>query len=224
MNEIRWLPKEISLMLVRGIVLLPQARLSIPLDNDTYVPFFLDVLKGDGYLGVVQPCALDYNHQSTAPIYASGEYSFFEVGTLGKVMDIARSDDGKPYVIMSGVCRFKIKKFTPSEKSIFPSAEVDYHLFDDDLTLRADFQFDRSRLISILKPLFERWEIAPEWNDLFADASPTMINNIIMACPLVPEEKQAVLQEQTIKDQSNLFMNLMEMSSFMPKYDQTSIH
>lgn len=224
MNTIRHLPKEIPLMLARGIVLLPHATLSVPLEDESYFSFFVDVFKKGGYIGIVQPCLSGFLKMPNTHVIVSDELSFFEVGTLGKITDITKTDDGKNYVLMRGISRFRMKKYTTQKHSKFPLASVAYDMYDDDLIESSDRILDRTRFMRVIQPVFEDWEIVPEWDALFGEAHQTLMNNLMMACPMIPEEKQAVLQEKTVFEQSELFLQIMEMTNFWLKDRAISVH
>ena len=75
------LPKTVFLLPVFGAILMPRARLPIPIFEDDCLYLTPDLAKEDVYVGVIQPI-IDENFNGKNPL------PLFSSGTLGRITDV----------------------------------------------------------------------------------------------------------------------------------------
>ncbi len=209
--KIDTLPTLLPLLPLHGAVLLPRAQLPIPIFEVDYLSMVADSLKSHHIIGVVQPILKDMNVEENI--------SLFRSGCAGKISDISEIEDERLLVTLTGLCRFDIVEELPVENGQ-RKATVCYDRYTQDLIEEIDFTFDRPRLLKALKPYFKSVDITPNWQEIGQTSNEKLITALAMVCPLEAREKQALLETPTLKEQSQMFITLIEMAA-MGKADHS---
>lgn len=199
------LPTEIPLFLVRGAVLMPKAHLPVPIFESAQLPLLQDCLNGNRLLGLIQPSNLPSDDQNKDAV------TLYSTGCLARITDVREHDAAEMVVALEGVCRFKLVDHEDGPGG-YPVGYVDYQPYEQDLVVEYDFSLDRSRLFAALRPYFNRLDISPDWEEISKTSNQRLVSALSMACPLKPSEKQVLLEAQDLKEQSELFTKLIEMS------------
>lgn len=192
------LPTRVPLVAIHGIVLMPRAHLPIPLTDDECLALY----QGHGYVGVLQ-----------SGVIPGQKEQFFRTGCLGRVVDM-ETVNHRIILDIQGVCRFDIKNVAEEKSAL---AHVSYDRYADDVRPIQPDQpplFDRKKLIGILKQYFLRTNVEANWDDINHATDERLVAALSMFCPLEAGEKQAVLETLSVKEQSQLIMNLLEFSSW----------
>lgn len=211
------LPTQIPLCMVRGAILLPKAKLPLPLFDASHISMISDCLTGNRLLGLVQPNA---SIQMGADL---DDLSVFQIGCLAKVIDVTEPEEGKLVAELEGVTRFRLIDQADG-KDGYPIAHVDYSPYASDLIDEVDFTMDRPRLYKALKPYFDRLDISPNWDEINQTSNHRLLTALSMACPLPPSEKQALLEVESIQEQSHVMTTLIEMAAFDRQPDHVTYH
>ena len=210
-------PKQIPLFMVRGAILLPKAKLPLPIFDSSHVSMISNCLTGNRLLGLVQPSA---SIKMGADL---DDLSVFQIGCLAKVIDVTESEEGKLIAELEGVSRFRLIDQRDGDDG-YPIASVDYSPFASDLIDEIDFTMDRPRLYKALKPYFDRLDISPNWDEINKTSNHRLLTALSMACPLPPSEKQALLETESIQEQSHLMTTLLEMAALDLQPDHVTYH
>lgn len=214
------LPKELPLLLIKGVILLPQAQVSLPIFDKLQFSMIKNVLKSGRLVGLIQP--------NLVPDYAEtiDDIHLYSTGSVGKIMDIVESEDSEDdhmIMVVNGVCRFNLLDKYDS-KTGYPMGVVSYDNFKPDLAYDTDLTIDRNRLLTALKPYFNNLDLTPNWDEINQISNQKLINALLMACPFDPKEKQALLESQTLTDQSELMTTLIEMATFQFNHPSLAWH
>ncbi len=203
-TSIENLPTLLPLLPLHGAVLLPRAQLPIPIFEADYLTMVAESLKTHHIIGVVQPMLKDMNIEDNIPLFRSG--------CAGKIADINEIEDGRLLVTLNGLCRFDIVQELPVENG-HRKATVCYDRYTQDLVEEVDFSFDRPRLLKALETYFKSVDITPNWQEIGQTSNEKLITALAMVCPLEAREKQALLETPTLKEQSQMFITLIEMAT-----------
>lgn len=215
--SINQLPTEIPLILLRGAVLLPKAQLPVPIFDTTYFSLITNGLKKQKLVGLIQP------NSSLRETLDFDSLNLFSIGTLARIIEIDEIANAKMIVTLEGVCRFSLMEKQETEEG-YPMAKVSYERFAADLVDENDFMLDRDRLLSLLKPYFERLDINLNLDEINKASNQKLITALTMACPFLPSEKQVLLETQQLKDQSSLITTLIEMATYSGQNDIITYH
>lgn len=201
------LPKILSLLPLRGIVMLPGQTLPVPIISQEQQDLLQKMMQKQEMVGLIQPREAD--EQSDNP-------KLFRTGCAGRVIGITEIDDEHAFATIMGVCRFIIQEEV-AETANFRQAVVSYDRFYQDLMLESDMAIDRDRLLRAMRPYFEQLEISPNWDEIDGVSNQRLINTLTLVCPFDPLEKQALLESPNVKDQSQVMTMLFEIGSMAQK-------
>lgn len=211
------LPTQIPLFMVRGAILLPKATLPLPAFDSSHIAMISDCMTGNKLLGLIQPS------MSMRGSMDLDELGLFEIGCLAKITDIVEHEENKLVAELEGISRFRLISQKHSKEG-YPVATVDYTPYASDLIDEVDFHMDRPRLLRALKPYFDRLEIAPNWEEIDKTSNHKLLTALSMACPLPPSEKQALLETESIQEQSQMITMLIEMAALGGVNENTTYH
>lgn len=213
------LPEIIPVFPLRDALLLPRGRLPLNIFEPRYLAMLEDVLKtSDRLIGLTQPL------QNSAPTGeghgfspADGNSELRGIGCAGRVVSFSETEDGRYLIVLAGVCRFEIGEeiegFTPYRR-----VRPDWSRFSRDLgPEEVDPFFDRDRFLSLLKRYFEASGLSTDWDSLEEADEETLVNSLAMLCPYSEEEKQALLEAETLSDRRAGLTALMEFTLAAPE-------
>lgn len=213
------LPEELSLILVRGAILLPKAKLPIPVLDSAQMSMIFDALKKDRLVGLIQPSTI-------AP--TRDKVDLFNSGTLAYIYDLTEIDE-KLVALLYGVTRFDVISQDLPTPDDHGRAKVSYERYQADMVDFSDYNFDRDRLLKALRQYFSILDVTPDWSEIENTPNDRLISTLAMVCPFEAQERQAVLESPTIKQQSELVTSLIEMATFdlstsFPHYLSQEVH
>tara|TARA_B100001765_G_C19238724_1_gene221538 strand:- start:21 stop:551 length:531 start_codon:yes stop_codon:yes gene_type:complete len=144
-----------------------------------------DSMKSNRLIGMIQP-------KKTGML---NKPDLYDVGCVGKITNFNETSDGKYFIIINGISRFKITKEISTEK-LYRICKINYENFADDLTKKKEgINFSDLELIfKDLKNLFEKKGFVINWSNLKNENIDHAINTLSMASPFSIEEKQILLE------------------------------
>ena len=93
-------------------------------------------------------------------------------------------------------------------------SEIDWDFYRDDLVpFEGINSFDRNGFLEILKKYLDSAQIASDWDVLKKAREEVLVNSLSMLCPFEPEEKQVLLEAETIVKRLDVLVTLMKLSS-----------
>ena len=133
-----------------GTVLFPHAVLPLHIFEERYRALVETCLRGDGRFGVV---LIERGYE------VGGGDSRFDVGTVARIVEAARTPDGRYLLATVGTERFRVKKWLDDDP--FPRAEIDVlgepkRVPDDAGARRDDVQRLLGRVLAMSAELGER--------------------------------------------------------------------
>ena len=194
------LPLTIPVFPLPGALLLPRARLPLQIFEPRYLAMLDDTLKTSHRLiGMVQPMGRD-------------EAALHAIGCAGRVTGFNETDDGRYMISLTGVSRFTIQH-DESGFAPYRRATVSWDGFARDLGgPERDDAFDRPVFLSLLSRYFAETGLSTDWDSLKEADEELLINALSMMCPFEPEDKQALLQAETLCDRRRTMTTLMEFA------------
>ncbi len=209
-------PDELSLLALRGVVLMPRAYLPIPIVDAGQAAMVAACLQTKGKLiGIVQSLTGVSDGHMLSPL--------FSTGCLGKIVEFGPAQDKHLMVLMKGMCRFDIvEELTPIDDQ--RRARVSYDRYPIDVVENVDFPMDRDRLMRSLKFYFNNNAIKTDWDELENASNDQLLNGLSMACPFLPQEKQALLESPTPMELSKMMTTLIEMAMLDQNAQSVTCH
>ena len=202
------LPKNIPLFPLPGALLLPNSRLPLNIFEPRYIRMVEDTLATKHRLiGMIQPIKLDKRNKQ------SGTNKFQKVGWAGRIVSFTETEDGRYLITLEGVSRFNFRKEIEDHKPYILS-ELDWDFYSNDLVpFEGINSFDRNGFLEILKKYLDSAQIASDWDVLKKAREEVLVNSLSMLCPFEPEEKQVLLEAETIVKRLDVLVTLMKLSS-----------
>ena len=202
------LPENIPLFPLPGALLLPNSRLPLNIFEPRYINMVEDALATKHRLiGMIQPIKLNTgDSQKEANKYQ-------KVGCAGRIVSFSETEDGRYLITLEGISRFKFSKEIETQKPYILS-EIDWGLYTNDLVpFEGLNSFDRNGFLEILKKYLDSAQIASDWEVLKKAREEVLVNSLSMLCPFEPEEKQVLLEAETIVNRLDVLVTLMKLSS-----------
>ncbi|MBD0865417.1 MAG: LON peptidase substrate-binding domain-containing protein [Rhodobacteraceae bacterium] len=197
------LPPTVAVFPLPGALLLPRARLPLNIFEPRYLQMVDDALKSaQRLIGMVQP--------NTGPRAAKD--SLHAIGCAGRITQFSETEDGRYLITLGGLSRFRIAQeisgFSPYRK-----CDVVWDGFDRDLgETEQDRGFDRPDFMDLLGRYFQSKQLHTDWNALKNADDELLINSLSMLLDFEPEEKQALLEAQSLTARRETLVTLIEFA------------
>lgn len=202
MKTLAHFPETLAVFPLPGAILLPRARLPLHIFEPRYLAMIEDCLKTDArMIGMIQPRGA----QGGAPTLSA-------VGCAGRITSFSETDDGRYMVTLTGIARFRaldeVTGFVPYRR-----CKVDWQPFlHDTQGEETEADFPRAAFLEKLAPYLKLRNLGVDWATLKEAEDELLVNALSMLCPFVPEEKQALLEAQTLADRRHVLETLISFS------------
>ena len=186
-------PNTIPVFPLSGVIYFPKTNLPLNIFEQRYLDLVNDTYKKDKLMGMVQ------SQKKGNKVY--------DVGCLGKISDLQKSEDGRILINLTGITRFKILKEVKNNK-LYREFKVDYKNFEIDLkNLSEDHGVEN--LMTKAKVFFKRNGLLLNWREFEKLDKVQKINTLSMISPVTNEEKQKLLESLTVKDKIETLENII---------------
>lgn len=187
--------KRISIFPLAGALLFPGMHLPLHIFEERYRALINDAMARDRRIGMVQP-----KTDGDIP-------ELFDIGCVGKIIDIEAMDDGRFNVVLEGVSRFRIVEeidastaFRQVRAEIEENAELDEVLASAE---RAALEIE-SRKFADLQGYQVDWDSIGRLDDM------SFVNGIAQIAPFDAASKQALLEVDGLSNRAELIIQLLE--------------
>ena len=202
------LPQNIPLFPLPGALLLPNSRLPLNIFEPRYISMVEDTIATKHRLiGMIQPVKINTGKE------LSEQNKYQKVGCAGRIVSFTETGDGRYLITLEGVSRFNFRSEVEHQKP-YVLSQIDWSLYKNDLTPLEDMNgFDRNSFLEILKKYLDSAQIASDWEVLKKAKEEVLVNSLSMLCPFEPDEKQVLLEADTIRNRLDVLVTLMKLSS-----------
>ena len=183
------LPNRIPVFPLSNFIIFPKATVPLNIFEERYIEMVDDSMRGTRMIGMIQPKKTLNN--SVPELY--------EVGCLGRITSFNETEEGRYFIIINGLNRFKIVNEINNNK-LYREFNVSYDEFKNDKKLNnEEIKFSDLELIfKNLKKLFQKNGYIVNWKEIEKQNLEQTINTLSMASPFSIEEKQALLETKDI--------------------------
>jgi Lon protease-like protein len=199
MSQIKDLPLEIALFPIRGCILPPGEHLPLNVFEPRYLNMIDDAMAGHGYVAMVQP-------RGDGPREAP---RLERVATAGRIVSHTETQDGRYLIVLAGICRFTIAG-EAVRRTPYRVARADYSGFEGDLDPAPPADGMRAQLLEVMRAYFDLTGLSADWMSLQSAPVNTVVDRVVMAAPLDPAHKQALLTAHAGPDRASILCALME--------------
>ena len=207
------LPKIIPIFPLSNFIIFPDTTVPLNIFEPRYIEMISDSLKSNKFIGLIQP--KQNNNNSILELH--------ETGCMGKITSFKNTSDGRYLIELNGLVRFKITKEIKNNKS-YREYEISFKDYHDDLNIeKEEIQFSDLELIfKDLKSLFEKKGYIINWKSLEKQNLNETINALAMASPFSLEEKQILLESQSLEIRKNKIAEILNTYNY-DNFENTTV-
>ena len=214
------MPATIPLFPMAGALLLPRRPIQLTVFEPRYLEMLDDALSGERLVGVIQPSSQPSSDEETS----DPAPELYPLGCAGRIVQYAEIGDGRCFLTLMGVARFRLKAEEPSDRP-YRIAVPDYSPFAEDFLEGAgEAAVDREDLIAALKRFAEVNEIKVVWSDIKKASNEALVNGLSMMSPCGPREKQALLEAKDLKSRAEMLVAITTIELARGQDAATQIH
>ncbi len=197
------LPLTLPIFPVSGALLLPRRPIQLTVFEPRYLAMLDDALSGERLIGMIQPSAGD-DAAGHAP-------ELYPVGCAGRIVQYAEIGDGRCFLTLMGVARFRIGEeltvMTP-----YRIVRPDYSPFAADFREGAgESDVDRQGLIAALREFAKANDLKIDWQDVEKAPNEALVNALSMMSPYGAKEKQALLEAADLKSRAEILVAISQI-------------
>tara|TARA_B100001063_G_C16738636_1_gene543483 strand:+ start:61 stop:708 length:648 start_codon:yes stop_codon:yes gene_type:complete len=209
------LPKKIAVFPLSNFIIFPKTTVPLNIFEPRYLDMINDSMKSNKLLGMIQPNLSKHQSNNTPQLH--------EIGCMGKITSFKETDDSRYLIELKGLIRFKIISEIQSNKK-YRECEIDFKNFYGDLeNKKEDIKFSDLELIfKDLKSLFEKRGFIINWKALEKQSLDETINALAMASPFTIEEKQVLLEAESLNIRKTKIAEILTTYSF-DQYNNTTV-
>lgn len=198
------LPNTVAIFPLPGAMLLPRVLLPLNIFEPRYLAMIEDTLKTSHRLiGVIQP---------RSDVIVGDESVIPNVGCAGRIVEFSETENGRYMVTLKGISRFKLGAL---EDGFLPytRGDADWAGFEHDLIeAKDDGPTEPTNFFAILKRYFQTKQIDFDYESLVDLGGEKLVNSLSMICPFSDDEKQALLEADTLLERRKTLVALMEFA------------
>jgi len=200
------LPKIIPVFPLSNFIIFPKTTVPLNIFETRYIDMVNDSMRSSKFIGMIQPKKII--NESTPPI-------LHKIGCLGKITSFKETEDGRYMIELKGLIRFNVIKEIKSNKK-YREYEVNFNNFNKDLDDKKEqIKFSDLELIfKDLKSLFERRGFIINWKELEKQSLDETINALAMASPFTLEEKQVLLETESLDVRKNKIAEILSTYTY----------
>ena len=198
-------PNNIPIFPLPGALLLPDSKLPLNIFEPRYLEMVEDSLKTKlRLIGMIQP-------QKNGHI--EGDGSLHRIGCAGRISSFSETGDGRYLITLTGISRFELQE-TENKGNSYIKGTVNWSKFENDLVPPKPMKdFNRKEFLNTLRKYFESAQISSDWKILENAEEDILINSLSMLCPFDPDEKQVLLEAETLFHRKNILLTLLNLFS-----------
>jgi uncharacterized protein len=198
--------QRIAIFPLPGAVLFPGLHLPLHIFEPRYKAMVQEVLARDRQIGMIQPRLLPGDENREPP-------ALYDVGCVGRIIDVEALDEGRFNVVLEGVARFRVRReldvTTP-----FRQVEAEFEVeAEEDAILSS---IERASLEREAKRFASRQGYVVDWNSVGQLDDATLVNGIAQVAPFDAAAKQALLETSPIAARAELVVQMMQ---FFGRFD-----
>ena len=208
------LPNIIPVFPLSNFIIFPKTTVPLNIFEERYVNMIDDSMQSNKFIGMIQPKKT--NDGLTPPV-------LHDIGCLGKITSFKETEDRRYLIELKGLIRFKVIREIESSKK-YRQYEVDFNSFDHDLNeKKEELKFSDLELIfKDLKALFEKRGFIINWKELEKQSLDETINALAMASPFTVEEKQVLLEAESLNIRKNKIADILSTYTY-DVFDNTTL-
>jgi len=215
------LPEILPVFPLTGVMLLPGTVLPLHIFEPRYRNMVEDALDGDKIFGMIQPFAPQNDNRGPQPDLADAVPDLYKVGCAGYIEKSEKLADGRFFVQLKGVNRFRFAEEFALQRG-YRRVKAVYREFPD-ASLEPGWHCQRAALLEALAlyGAAHGMQVRPDQAEKFSDLE--LVNLLGVSLPFHPAEKQALLEAATLKDRETILVDLLRLGAMPAETDSESV-
>ena len=186
--------KRISIFPLSGALLFPGMHLPLHIFEDRYRALINDAMARDRRIGMIQP-----KTDGDVP-------ELFDIGCVGKIVDIEALDDGRFNIVLEGVARFRVvEEIDASTAFRQVRAEIEEDMEIDEVLASTE----RAALEIASRKFAEAQGYQVDWDSIGRLDDMSFVNGIAQIAPFDAASKQALLEIDGLSNRAELIIQLL---------------
>ncbi len=195
------LPSSLSIFPLAGAVVMPGTDLPLNIFEPRYLSMVFDNLGGHRMIGMVQP---DVSNPAA-------KEAVYRTGCAGRITSFSETEDGRVLLVLTGVCRFDIKKELSAVNG-YRRVVPDWTRFRSDYKASEEPIQDREELLRLLRSYCDVKQLEVAWDELELLHGGDLVNLLTCRLPLEVADKQALLETITVAERAKLLNALLGLA------------
>ena len=208
------LPGRFPIFPLRGALLLPGGNQPLNIFEPRYLAMVRDAMQTDRVIGMIQP-------KSTTGDMGGAEV--YGVGCAGRITNFEETPDGRYLITLTGLARFDVRREVDADTP-YRQVEATFERWRGDLRPAMPPDGLKPQLVEALKTYFDQQGVEVDWESIESAPLAGLITSLAMICPFESNEKQALLEADTLERQGRMLIALMQMSACEPEAPSTRRH
>ena len=203
------MPGQIPVFPLTGAILLPRSHLPLNIFEPRYLSMINDAISGNRIIGMIQPIRkMDDNYGSSQ----DNKPQLQKIGGAGRIISFNETDDQHLTITLVGISRFQIKEEISSDK-LYRICDVDFSRFEIDFNPdHGEKNVNRARFLDTFRKYLDVHHLEADWKAIEQSPTENLVNTLSMISPYGLQEKQALLEAETLEERSEILIALTEMS------------
>ena len=206
----RYLPEDIPLFPLTGVLLLPGMWLPLNVFEPRYTQMIKDALNGGKVLGMIQPLVpRDDNRGPVTEEVPNENPELYPIGCVGSIREWKETKKGDFRISLMGLSRFRLVEELPQHMG-YRKAKVSYKDYEKD-QIQSDEEVNIGKLLELLDTFGRENQIPFDTKRLVTVSGAALVNGLAMSLPFAAAEKQALLEAADLRQREELLYTLMGM-------------
>jgi Lon protease-like protein len=198
------LPHTLAIFPLQDVILCPEGLLPLNIFEPRYIRMVDDAIASHRIIGIIQPDMILRDKGDKTAVMS--------IGCAGRITEFSETGDGRYYITLKGLSRFKIELEMPT---ILPYRQIiaDWSPYQDDMIEDCDtISIDRNCFLPLLKAYFAHHNLSCDMSVIQQSSCKYLMATLPMICPFNAQEKQALLEAKTLDSRYEAMITLMKMS------------
>jgi len=194
------LPDTLPIFPLPNAMMFPGGNLPLNIFEPRYINMLQDTMRSDQLIGMIQP--RDDSEKS----------ALFNVGCAGRVTRYEENHDGRIEIVLTGLCRFKVQEELVSTRG-YRLVVPDWSAYECDYNVQEPAsELSKASFTTALKSYFSENNMEADWAVLEKLDIEELANSLFSFLPLSVEDKQLLVETDTLADRLTAFTAVLEGS------------
>jgi uncharacterized protein len=187
--------QRISIFPLTGVILFPGLQVPLHIFEPRYRALVSDAMARDRQIGMIQP-------------RGPGEPpALFDMGCVGRIVDVEALDDGRYNLVLEGFARFRVLRELEVTTAF---RQIEAELISENEDDQALSSVERASLERESQRFANAQGYSVDWDSVARLDDRSLVNGIAQIAPFDAAAKQALLEAEGLTTRADLLVQLMQ--------------